>query len=182
MSSPAASAPAPRRSWLPAWAAHRPEGERDPASRDVRAVETTIIALIGLLLAVAVVYDVVHQVKLNTRTTADRATWRAYEHVSDPKTRLDVRTPLRGTTDYVCRSTSTVAAVALHQVRLCLQVSGPNVNDRRRIEGGYYLAPHASDRAPYRYGCFGAPADESLCGAADVAAASKAWAAFKQQQ
>jgi len=181
MSSTAASDRAPRRSLLPAWAAHGPQGERDPASRDVRAIETTIMVLLGLLLAVAVIYDVAHQVRLNTRETADRASWRAYEHVTDVKTRLDVRVPLRGTTDYVCRSTSTVPAVALHQVRLCLQFTGPIVNDRRRVDGGYYLAPHASDRAAYRYGCFGAPAQSALCEAANITAASNAWAAFKQR-
>jgi len=180
MSASAPSTPAPRR-LLPAWVAHRPQGDRDPANRDVRAIETTVMVLIGLLLAVAVIYDVAHQVGINTRETADRATWRGYEHVADVKTRLDVRTLERGTTDFVCRSTSTVAATALHQVRLCLMISGPTVNDRRTIDGGYYLAPHASDRFAYRYGCFGLPAQRALCGAPTAAAAASAWASFKRQ-
>jgi hypothetical protein len=181
MSSTSAPTPAPRR-LLPRWAAHRPQGDPDPASRDVRAIETTVMALIGLLLAVAVIYDVAHQVGINTRTTADRATWRAYAHVSDVKTRIDVRTLLRGTTDFACRSTSTVPAVAAHQVRLCLMISGATHGNRRAIDGGYYLAPHASDRYDYRYGCFGLPAERKLCGAANITAAANAWASFKQHQ
>lgn len=163
---------------LPRWAAPRAQGDRDPAGRDVRAIETTIMVLIGLLLAVAVTYDVVLQVRLNTRETADRATWRAYEHVSYVKTRLDVRTLEHGTTDFVCRSTSTVATQIAHQVRQCLMISGPTVNDRRQIDGGYYLAPKASDRFLYRYGCFGLPAERKLCGAASLTSATNAWAAF----
>lgn len=163
---------------LPAWAAPRPQGERDPASRDVRSIETVIIVLIGLLLAAAVVYDVVLQVRLNTRESADRATWRAYEHVTNVKTRLDVRTLEHGTTDFVCRSTTTVASQALHQVRLCLMIGGPTVNDRRQISGGYYIPPKASDRFLYRYGCFGLPAQRKLCGAPTAAAAAGAWATF----
>jgi len=176
MSAPSTAAGPPRRLRLPSWAAPRPQRERDPASRDVRTIESTILVLIGLLLAVAVVYDVVHQVRLNTRESADRATWRTFAHVSDVKTRLDVRTLERGTTDFVCRSTSTVAAIAAHQLRLCLMISGPIVDGRRHIDGGYYIPPQTSDRYAYRYGCFGLPAQRALCGASSEAVAVKAWA------
>jgi hypothetical protein len=75
-----------------------------------------------------------------------------------------------------------VPSVALHQVRLCLMISGPTVDGRRRIDGGYYLAPHASDRYDYRYGCFGLPAQRLQCGARGITAAEQAWASFKQHQ
>lgn len=176
MSSPSTTAGPSRRLRLPDWAAPRPQGDRDPASRDVRAIESAILLLVGLLLAAAVVYDVALQVRLNTRESADRATWRAYAHVTYVKTRLDVRTLEHGNTDFVCRSTSTVAAQAAHQVRLCLMISGATVNDRRTIDGGYYIPPRAADRYSYRYGCFGLPAQRALCGAASAAAAAQAWA------
>ncbi len=171
MSAPASARPFAR---LPAWAAPRPQADRDPASRDVRAIETAILVLIGLLLAVAVVYDVVLQVGLNKRESADRATWRAFAHVADPKTRLDVRTLEHGTTDFVCRSTTTVVALQPSQVRLCLMISGPTVAGRRQVDGGYYIPAKRRDSYSYRYACFGLPAERSLCGAANAAAAASA--------
>lgn len=168
------SAPTPHRSRLPAWLAPRPQADRDPASRDVRAIESVILILLGLLLAAAVVYDVALQVRVNKRESADRATWRAYSHVTYVKTRLDVRTLERGTTDFVCRSTSTVAAQISGQVRLCLMVSGPVVHGVRRIDGGYYIPGKRRDSFAYRWGCFGLPAEQGLCGAANAAAARSA--------
>ncbi len=174
MSSTSATAETTRRPRLPAWIAPRPQSDRDPASRDVRAIETTILVLLGLLLAAAVVWDVVLQVRLNKREFADRVTWLAYAHVADIKTRLDIRPLERGTTDYVCRATSTNATQALHQVRLCLMISGPAVRGRRHVDGGYYIPPKRRDLYSYRYGCFGVPAENAFCGAANAAAAASA--------
>ena len=165
------SAPAgpTRRTRLPDWLAARPDGQRDPASRDVRAIETTILLLVGLLLAVAVVYDVAYQTRVNIRESADRATWRAFAHIQTKH--LSVLPPERGTTDIVCRSSSTVAATAAHQVRVCLVVSGPTVHGLRHIDGGFYLQPKRSDSFAYRYGCFGLPARTRFCGATSAAGA-----------
>ena len=158
MSAPAAS-PQRRRARLPAWAAPRdtPSGG-DPAGRDTRAIETIIVVVIGLVLAAAVIRDVVRQTHVNERTSADRATWRAYTHRKVKN--LDVRTLERGTTDFVCASTNPQRPVA----RFCLMLSGPVRANRRTVDGGYYLAPFRKDSYPYRWGCFGVPAQRTLCG------------------
>ena len=156
MSAPVASPPS---RWLPEWAAPRdmpPSG--DPAGRDTRAIETVIVVLIGVVLAAAVVRDVVRQTHVNERTAADRATWRAYTHRKVKN--LDVRTLERGTTDFVCASTNPQRPLP----RLCLMVSGPVRGGRRAIAGGYYLEPFRKDAYPYRWSCFGVPAGRSLCG------------------
>lgn len=156
----AAARPHSRRSPWPAWAEPRetpPSG--DPAGRDTRAIETVLVVLVGLVLAAAVVWDVVRQTHVNVRTAADRATWRAYTHRNFKN--LDVRTLLRGTTDFVCASTNTQHPAA----RFCLMLSGPvRANRRTVIEGGYYAEPFRTDSYPYRWGCFGVPAQRHLCG------------------
>jgi hypothetical protein len=169
MSAPAAHRA--RRSWLPPFLGPRPQSQADPAGRDLRAIETVIIVLLGLLLAAASVDDVAHQVRLNKRTSADRVTWRAYAHANIKH--LDVRTLEHGTTDFVCRSTTTVAADAAAEIRLCLMVGGPTVDNKRTVDGGYYIPVRAPDRYTYRYGCFGLPAHRSLCGSASAAAANR---------
>ena len=164
-SSPVTAGPT-RRSRLPAWAAPRTDSDHDPAGRDVRSIETAILILVGLLLAAAVIYDVALQVRLNTRETADRATWKAFSHQNTKH--LDVRTLEHGTTDYVCRASTVTGNTP--EVRLCLEISGPTVNDRRHVDGGYYIPPRRADRYAYRYGCFGLPAQHGLCPATAAAA------------
>lgn len=142
----------------------RPEAHGDPAGRDLRAIETVIVVAIGIVLAVAVVYDVVRQVHFNQRASIDRATWRAYTHVQTKH--IGVRFPRSGSTDFACRSTSTIVAVAHRQTRLCLMVDGPTVDGVRHVSGGYWIRPAEPDHRRYRYGCFGEPAQRSLCASA----------------
>ena len=62
--------------WLPAWL--RPRSAEVPGSGQLRLVETTLLVLVGVLLAVATVNDVVRQTNVNHRLIADLRTWRAY--------------------------------------------------------------------------------------------------------
>jgi len=161
MSATTADTPGNRWSRLPRWAQPRPEAHGDPAGRDLRGIETALLIILGLVLAVAVVHDVVLQVRLNTRESADRTTWRAYEHRYVKV--LDVRTLEHGTIDFVCLPSLTKTA-AEREIRPCLMISGPIVNGHRTVDGGYFIPPKRADRYQYRYGCFGLPAQRQLCG------------------
>lgn len=159
----ATTADTPRSGWsrLPRWARPRPEANGDPAGRDLRAIETALLVIIGLVLAAAVVHDVVLQVHLNKRESADRTTWRTFEHRYVKV--LDVRTLERGTTDFVCLPSLTTAT-GERQIRPCVMISGPIVDGHRTVDGGYFVPPKRADRYQYRYGCFGLPAQRQLCG------------------
>lgn len=151
----------PRRRRAPAWVQARPEAHGDPAGPETRMIETAIVILVGLILAVAVVYDVVRQVGVNTRQSADRNTWRAYTH--QKRKNVSVRGLLRGDTDFVCQPAPLTAAAPTEQ-RLCLMVIGPVRARRRTVAGGYYLQGRREDRYVNRYACFGLPATRRLCG------------------
>jgi hypothetical protein len=145
---------------LPAWAAPRnPPGDgRDPAGPSLRMIETAILILVGLVLTVAVAWDVVRQTHVNVRTAADRATWRAYAHRDLHNKTLTVRTLLRGTTDFTCGPPVRGATN-----RLCLMMVGPTHVSRRTVAGGYYVPLKRQDRFIVRYGCFGLAASRHLC-------------------
>ena len=55
----------------------RPRASERRGRGDLRRVESTLLVLAFLLLAVAVVNDVVEQVHVNERLTVDLQTWRA---------------------------------------------------------------------------------------------------------
>jgi len=127
-------------------------------------VEAAILLLIALVLAVASVYDVTRQVKINYRLTADIATWHEITgHVGPIYKELDVEQNLTTYTnrDIVCGNTS--PGKPGHRQQVCLVMKGPIVNGRREASGGFFLPPYKPDRARYRYGCFGAPSTESYC-------------------
>jgi hypothetical protein len=63
-------------SGLPGWL--RPREEVRPGTGQTRLVETTVLVLVGLLLAVATINDVGRQTHVNHRLVADLRTWRAY--------------------------------------------------------------------------------------------------------
>jgi hypothetical protein len=128
----------------------------------VRLIETTVLVLIGLLLAVATVNDVVRQTHVNHRLIADLRTWRAYTH--HDYRNLSTEQELYGEAsgrEVVCGNTSPGAPKT--RVQLCLAVWGPIVDGRRAVHGGWYLPAYVEeDRRSYRYGCFG-PAAEGMC-------------------
>src|ERR1039458_915356 len=61
---------------LPRWL--RPRAVELPGSGRTRLIETTLLVLAGLLLAIATVNDVGRQVNVNHRLIADEHTWRSY--------------------------------------------------------------------------------------------------------
>jgi hypothetical protein len=143
----------------------RPRDREDsspPTRGDLRRVETTLLVLAFLVLAAATVNDLARQVHVNDRLTADLRTWRtvtghAYHNIS-------IEQDLKGhtTREVLCGNTSPGPPGALPQV--CLIVTGPIVHGLRAVHGGFYLLPYESDLRAHRYACFGAAAQEQLCG------------------
>ena len=119
-------------------------------------IETTLLALVGLLLATATVNDVIRQRNVNERLIADLHTWRTY--TGHDYRNLTVSQELLGPTsaqrEVVCGNTTPGAPKA--NIEICLAIWGPTVNGRRTIHGGWYLPAKSDDDTRHlRYGCFG---------------------------
>ena len=135
--------------------------EARPESGDLRAVETTILLLVALLLAIATVNDVVRQTHVNHRLIADLATWRSY--TGHPYHNLSVSQDYTEhfTREVVCGNTS--PGEPKQRVQLCLVMTGPIVHGRRHVSGGWYLPARVENQPSHRYGCFGSAPAEFEC-------------------
>lgn len=155
MSERATPAPPDRFGGLPAWL--RPRDLDAPGSGRTRLIETTLVVLLGVLLAVATVNDVVRQTHVNERLIADMATWRAY--TGHAYHNLSIEQELFGPAsqhEAVCGNTSPGGPKA--RTQLCLVIYGPVIAGRRTVHGGWYLPPKVEDVRADRYACFGAAA------------------------
>ncbi|HYM56097.1 MAG TPA: hypothetical protein VES97_12100 [Solirubrobacteraceae bacterium] len=144
---------------LPAWL--RPRAVELRGEGRVRLIETTLLVVVGLILAIATVNDVAHQTGVNERLIADMMTWRSYTG-HDYHT-LSISQELLGVTsghEVVCGNTSPGDPKA--RTQLCLAIWGPVRNGRRTVYGGWYLPANAEDSRSERYGCFG-PASRGMC-------------------
>jgi hypothetical protein len=145
---------------LPEWARPLERERQGLGSR--RLAETTILILIGVFLAVATINDVVLQTHVNHRLSADLLTWRTvtgHDYIN-LDTEQDIKT--HTTHDTVCGNVSPGAPGA--RAQLCLAMTGPVVSGTRTVSGGYYLPPYHPNLYGNRYGCFGVPAQQGLCG------------------
>jgi hypothetical protein len=145
---------------LPAWL--RPLDAEQPGLGRTRLIETTLLLLALLLLAIATVNDVVLQTHVNHRLVADLRTWRSYTghdyHNVSPEQDIFGHT----TRDFVCGNT--VPGPPKERVQICLVMTGPVVDGRRAVHAGWYLPPKTEDLLRYRYACFGSAAQQGLCG------------------
>jgi hypothetical protein len=144
---------------LPAWLAPR-DVERRGAG-NVRLVETTLLLLAGLLLAIATVGDVVRQTHVNQRLVADLRTWRDY--TGHGYHNLAIEQEITETSrhrEIVCGNTAPGPPKARTQV--CLVIGGAQRGGVRSVRGGWYLPPKSEDLSGRRYGCFG-EAGEGEC-------------------
>jgi hypothetical protein len=127
-----------------------------------RLIETTLLLLLGLLLAIATVNDVVRQMHVNHRLVADLRTWRAYTghdyHNVSPEQDIFGHT----TRDFVCGNI--VPGPPKERVQICLVMTGPVIHGRRAVHAGWYLPPKTDDLLRYRYACFGSAVQQGLCG------------------
>lgn len=124
----------------------------------VRLVETTLLVLLGVLLAAAIVNDVARQTHVNARLITDLRTWRAYTrhdfHDLSIEQTLYGEAGERAQRDVVCGNTR--AGPPKTHVQICLAIWGPTVDGRRTVQGGWYLPPRTEeDLRRHRYGCFG---------------------------
>jgi hypothetical protein len=140
--------------------------ERERRGRgDLRRVESTLLVLAFLLLAVAVVNDVVLDTHTAARITADLRTYRAltgherYHNISVEQDLVH-----HTTRDILCANIAPGPPGALPQI--CLIITGPVVHGVRASHGGFYLPPYTPDERASRYGCFGTAVGERLCGGA----------------
>jgi hypothetical protein len=147
-------------SWLPSGL--RPLQHERRGRGELRLIETTLLVILGLILAVATVNDVVLQTHTNHRLVADLRTWREltghdYKNVG---TEQDVKNFT--TRDVTCGNTSPGAPESV--ARICLITTGPVRHGLRAVDGGYYLPPYVQDLRKSRYACFGDAVSEELCG------------------
>jgi hypothetical protein len=141
--------------WLPERL--RPRDSERRGSGDLHLVETIVLVLVGLLLAVATINDVSRQTGINHRLIADLRTWRQYTHHNYKNITADQELLGAGSGhEVVCGNTSPGPPKARTQV--CLAIWGPTVGGVRTVHGGWYLPPKSEDQRADRYGCFGAGA------------------------
>jgi hypothetical protein len=166
MSDVAERAAGPRASALERSLARLPAGlrphDREPrGSGQLRLVETVVLLLAGLLLAIATVNDVVLDTHVNHRLNADLRTWRAYTGHAYKNVSTEQDVLHFTTTDVVCGNTT--PGPPKQRTQICLQLTGPVVRGYRAARGGWYLPPRAEDLHRYRYGCFGPPKLQGRC-------------------
>lgn len=139
----------------------RPRDEEVLGDGRRRLIETTLLLLAGLLLAIATVNDVARQTHVNHRLVADLRTWRAY--TGHDYHNLSVEQDIFGhsTREVVCGNTA--PGPPKERVQLCLVMTGPVSHGRRAALGGWYLPPKAEDLLHVRYACFGSARALGLC-------------------
>ncbi len=128
---------------------------------NTRLIETTVLVLVGLLLAVATIHDVSRQVKVNHRLIADLHTWRTLTGHDYHNLSIEQNIDNVGTREIVCGNTRAGAPKSSPQ--LCLVETGAVAHGRRSARGGYYLPAHTIDLRRYRYACFGVAKRQALC-------------------
>lgn len=156
-----ASTPVDRSTWERLPDRLRPRAVELRGSGRTRLVESTLLVLAVILLAIATANDVVRQNHVNQRLIADLRTWRHYTGHDYHNLSIDQRV-LGETTqrEVICGNTSPGAPK--ERTQLCLAIWGPVVAGRRQVHGGWYLPAKAEDLRADRYACFG-PASEGAC-------------------
>jgi hypothetical protein len=148
---PPSSAPGGFGERLPEWLRAR-EVEL-PGLGTMRLVETMVLVVVGLLLAVATVNDVVLQTHTNHRIVADLRTWRDYTGHNYKNVGVEQDIYGHTTRDTACGNTS--PGPPKERTQICLVMTGPVISGRRAVRSGWYLPPKSEDLRARRYGCFG---------------------------
>ena len=146
-------------SCAPAWLG--PRTVELKGSGSLWLIETTLLVLVGVVLATATVNDVGRQVGINHRLIADLKTWRQYTGHDYQNIAINQETLGASTQrEVLCGNTS--AGPPKGRTQICLAIWGAVVNGRRAVHGGWYLPPRSEDVPSLRYGCFG-PAGQGRC-------------------
>ncbi len=139
-------------SWLPERL--RPRASELPGTGSLRLVETTLLIILAVFLAIVTIYDLHRETKINQRLSADETTWRRYTGHDYVNLSVDtVLLGIRSEREVVCGNISPGAPGARTQI--CLEIAGPVHGGLRAVQGGGYQprrTPHVKAR---RYRCFG---------------------------
>jgi hypothetical protein len=140
-------------SWAPEWL--RPRAVELKGSGNLWLIETTLLLLVGLVLAIATINDVARQTGINQRLIADLKTWRHYTRHDYHNISINQETlGIASQREVLCGNTSPGAPKSRTQI--CLTIWGPVVNGMRAVHGGWYLPANVENDLPSeRYGCFG---------------------------
>lgn len=151
---------------MPGWLAPRDEERRGRG--ELRLIETFVLVVIGIVLAVATIHDLGREVRIGDRLGADLLSWKRIVGAKyhNPLVEQDIK---RYTTrDVVCADTE--KGKPQGRVQICLIFTGPVHGEWRAAKGGYYLLaagtdPHKPvvDKPGYSYGCAGTAVAEGLC-------------------
>ena len=174
MSSSDASVPRPRPErpqpvWL-RWLLRRDDANAGgPRNPDLRVIESAVLIAAVVVLAVATANDIGRAVHITERIKVDQHTYRLYMHttggVTTPIRKVSVTPGVNTKVDVACSP----PPGGIHGSS-CLVINGPRggtgPQHARTVIGGYRLLPSSRNRYVARYGCFGQPARERLCGAA----------------
>jgi hypothetical protein len=139
----------------------RPRDTEAPGGGRLWRVETLVLVVVGLLLAIATVNDVVLNTHVNHRLVADLRTWREYTGKDFKNVSTEQDLYHHTTTDLVCGNTT--PGPPKERIQLCLELTGPVVDGRRAAHGGWYLPPRHENLRRYRYACFGASKLKGAC-------------------
>ncbi len=162
MSAPAPSAQPQGGGWERLPERLRPRTRERRGRGDLRRVESTLLVLAFVLLAVATVNDVVRQIHVNQRLSVDLHTWRTV--TGNDLKNISIEQDLKhySTREVLCGNTASGPPGTQPQV--CLIITGPTVRGLRTASGGFYLPPYFQDKRVNRYACFGTAVREHLCG------------------
>jgi hypothetical protein len=159
----ASEAPLPEeRRWEFLPARLRPRTVELRGTGQLRLIETTLLLLVGLVLAIATVNDLAREAGINHRLVADLKTWRHYTGHDYRNISIDQETlGANSQREVLCGNTSPGAPKSRTQI--CLAIWGPVLDGRRAVHGGWYLPANVeNDVRADRYGCFG-PGTRGLC-------------------
>jgi hypothetical protein len=150
-----ATVPADEQRWrfLPSWL--RPRAVERRGTGQLRLIETTLLVIVGVVLATATINDLAREARIDHRLVADLKTWRDYTGHDYHNISIDQETLGVGTQrEVLCGNTRAGPPDASPQ--LCLGIWGTVVAGRRAVHGGWYLPAYVQDLPHERYGCFGA--------------------------
>jgi hypothetical protein len=139
----------------------RPRAIELPGSGRMWRIETAVLVLVALVLAVATVNDLARQARINHRLVADLSSWRHYTNHDYHNISIDQET-LGANSDREVLCGNTRPGPPGSSTQICLAIWGSTVDGRRTVHGGWYLPPYYEDLRSKRYGCFGV-AVRGLC-------------------
>ncbi|MGD0197691.1 MAG: hypothetical protein ABSC56_07275 [Solirubrobacteraceae bacterium] len=130
-----------------------------PSKRRWR-VETAVLALIGLVLAIVAINDIFWSVQDAGVLVADQHTWR--HHTGRDYYNVSVGPLVFGQPIDVACADATPGPPG-ERTQICLIMDGAAVDGLRHVIGGWKLPPRLGDFPKYRYDCFGAGETKARC-------------------